>query len=81
MGAPSVYFVFAVPQDGITAPADFNVRYESYLRCIWNGTACVPDPKLGPPATTPTSCATLSLPDANGYYTATFTGVTIPTTP
>ena len=24
MGSPSVYFVFAVPQDGITAPADFN---------------------------------------------------------
>ena len=78
MGAPSVVFTFAVPQDGIKAPADFNVRYESYLRSIWNGTACVPDPKLGPPATTPTSCATLSLPDANGYYTVTFTGVTVP---
>ena len=24
MGAPSAYFVFAVPQDGIAAPADFN---------------------------------------------------------
>ena len=24
MGSPSAYFVFAVPQDGIAAPADFN---------------------------------------------------------
>ena len=28
MGAPSVYFVFAVPQDGITAPADFNASHQ-----------------------------------------------------
>jgi OmcA/MtrC family decaheme c-type cytochrome len=80
MGAPSVYFVFAVKQDGINTPADFNVTYSSYLRSIWNGTACVPDPKLAPPATTPTSCATLSAPDATGYYTVTFTGVTVPDT-
>src|SRR6185295_3016309 len=39
MGAPSVYFVFAVPQDGIAAPADFNASASSYLRSLWNGKA------------------------------------------
>ena len=42
MGAPSVYFVFAVPQDGITAPADFNASVSAYLRCLWNGTTQTP---------------------------------------
>jgi len=67
MGAPSVYFVFSVPQDGIAAPADFNASASSYLRSLWNGTAG-----------TGTGAGTLTGPDANGYYTATLTGVTIP---
>jgi OmcA/MtrC family decaheme c-type cytochrome len=66
IGAPSVYFVFAVPQDGITAPADFNASSSSYLRSLWNGMA------------TGASAGTLTGPDASGYYTATLTGVTIP---
>ncbi|CAG4883522.1 conserved exported protein of unknown function [Georgfuchsia toluolica] len=66
MGAPSVYFVFAVPQDGIAAPADFNASVSSYLRSLWNGTA------------TGTGAGTLTGPDANGFYTATLTGITIP---
>jgi OmcA/MtrC family decaheme c-type cytochrome len=67
MGAPSVYFVFAVPQDvSTTAPADFNASASSYLRSLWNGTA------------TGTSAGTLTGPDSAGYYTATLTGVTIP---
>ncbi|MBL8286894.1 MAG: OmcA/MtrC family decaheme c-type cytochrome [Rubrivivax sp.] len=66
MGSPSVYFVFAVPQDGITAPADFNASVSGYLRSIWNGTA------------TGTGAGSLSAPDADGYYTVTLTGVTIP---
>ena len=66
MGAPSVYFVFAVPQDGITAPADFNASASGYLRSIWNGTS------------SGTGKGTLTGPDANGYYTVTLTGVTIP---
>ena len=66
MGSPSVYFVYAVPQDGITAPADFNASTSTYLRSLWNGTA------------TGTSAGTLAGPDANGNYTATLTGVTIP---
>jgi len=66
VGAPSVYFVFAVPQDGIAAPADFNASASSYLRSLWNGKAAG------------TSAGTLTGPDSNGYYTATLTGVTIP---
>jgi OmcA/MtrC family decaheme c-type cytochrome len=66
MGAPSVYFVFAVPQDGITAPADFNASASAYLRSLWNGSA------------SGSGAGTLTGPDADGYYTATLTGVTIP---
>jgi OmcA/MtrC family decaheme c-type cytochrome len=66
MGAPSVYFVFAMPQDGITAPSDFNASVSIYLRTIWNGSG------------TGTKTSTLVGPDANGFYTVTFTGVQIP---
>ena len=66
MGSPSAQFVYAVPQDGITAPADFNANPAGYLKKIWNGTA------------TGTGAGTLSGPDANGYYTVTLTGVVIP---
>lgn len=68
MGAPSVYFVFSVPQDGIAEPADFNATVSAYLRSLWNGSA------------SGSSRGTLTGPDADGYYTATLTGVTIPTT-
>ena len=66
MGAPSVYFVFAVPQDGISAPADFNATVSVYLRSLWNGTA------------SGGSAGTLTGPAASGWYTATITGSTIP---
>ena len=68
MGAPSVYFVFAVPQDGIAAPADFNASASVYLKTLWKGTG------------TGTAAGTLTGPDADGYYTATLTGVTVPDT-
>lgn len=63
MGAPSVYFVYAVPQDGIAKPADFNGSASAYLRDLWNcnGTGC-----LG-------SQGTLAYDTATGYYTATIT--------
>jgi OmcA/MtrC family decaheme c-type cytochrome len=67
MGGPSVYFVFAVPQDGITAPADFNGTASVYLRSLWNGTS------------SGNSLSTLTGPDTAGWYTATITGTTIPT--
>jgi OmcA/MtrC family decaheme c-type cytochrome len=67
MGAPSVYFVYAVPQDSFATPADFNASASSYLRSLWNGTA------------TGVGAGTLSAtPDADGFYTATITGSTIP---
>ena len=66
MGSPSAYFVFAVPQDGIAAPVDFNASASGYLRSIWNGTS------------SSTGKGTLSGPDTDGYYTVTLTGVTVP---
>ena len=66
MGGPSVYFVFATPQDGIAVPADFNATASVYLRTLWKGTG------------TGASTGTLTGPDADGYYTATLTGVTVP---
>jgi OmcA/MtrC family decaheme c-type cytochrome len=66
VGSPSAYFVYAVPQDNITAPADFNVSASGYIRNIWNGSA------------TGAGAGTLSAPDASGYYTLKLTGVTIP---
>jgi OmcA/MtrC family decaheme c-type cytochrome len=72
MGAPSVYFVFAVPQDGIAKPADFNASVSSYLRCLWNGSAPEPDPDVC------VSTGTLTGPDGDGYYTATLTAAIIP---
>jgi OmcA/MtrC family decaheme c-type cytochrome len=37
VGSPSVYFAFAVPQDGQNAPADFNATGSGYIRNIRNG--------------------------------------------
>jgi len=71
MGAPSVYFVYAVAQDGIATPSDFNGSASAYLRDLWNcnGASCV-IPAM--------SKGTLSAPDSNGYYTATLTTVVVP---
>jgi OmcA/MtrC family decaheme c-type cytochrome len=66
MGSPSAMFVFAVPQDGFAAPADFNASVTGYLRSIWAGTA------------TGAGAGTLTGPDADGYYTVTLTGVQVP---
>lgn len=66
MGSPSAYFVFSVPQDGVAAPADFNVNVSGYLKKIWDGTA------------TGAGAGTLAGPDSNGFYTVTLTGVQIP---
>jgi OmcA/MtrC family decaheme c-type cytochrome len=68
VGSPSVYFAFAVPQDGITTPVDFNASASGYIKAIWNGTA------------TGTGAGTMTGPDSTGYYTITLTGAQIPTT-
>jgi OmcA/MtrC family decaheme c-type cytochrome len=66
VGSPSAYFVYALPQDGVFAPADFNASASGYLRSVWNGTA------------TGGGAGALQGPDANGFYTLTLAGTTIP---
>jgi OmcA/MtrC family decaheme c-type cytochrome len=66
IGSPSVYFAFAVPQEGIAAPADFNVSASGYIKKIWDGSA------------TGSGAGTISGPDAEGYYTIKLTGVQVP---
>jgi OmcA/MtrC family decaheme c-type cytochrome len=63
VGSPSLYFVWAVPQDGITTPADFNMSGNAYLRTVCNDGAITK--------------TKISGPDANGYYTVTLTGTTV----
>jgi OmcA/MtrC family decaheme c-type cytochrome len=53
--SPSVYFVYALPQDGIAKPADFNGSASAWIKDIWMGS----------------SKGTMTGPDANGYYTIT----------
>jgi OmcA/MtrC family decaheme c-type cytochrome len=68
VGSPSVYFAFAVPQDGITAPADFNASASGYIKNIWNATA------------TGSGAGTMTFDATSGYYTITLTGVVVPDT-
>lgn len=65
-GSPSVTCAFAMPQDGLAAPGDFNVQINGYLKTLWRGTA------------TGAGAGNLTGPDTSGYYTATLTGVAIP---
>ncbi|HTJ42905.1 MAG TPA: OmcA/MtrC family decaheme c-type cytochrome [Kofleriaceae bacterium] len=66
VGSPSVYFAWAVPQDGNNTPSDFNASASAYIKNVWNGSA-----------TTGTGAGTLSAPDASHYYTLKLTGVQI----
>ncbi len=61
---PSIYFAYAVPQDGITAPADFNVQKSVSLTNLLIASG---SPKAG----------SVTGPDANGYFTAVVTGDTL----
>ena len=65
VGGPNAYFAWAVPQEGIAAPADFNQTAGIYIRNIWNGSV---------------TTSTLSAPDSSGYYTLTANSVVIPST-
>lgn len=64
--APSIYFAYSIPQDGVATPADFNAYVNTSLLGIWNGSG------------TGTNAGTLTGPDSSGYYTVTMTGRTIP---
>ncbi|MBV8757184.1 MAG: OmcA/MtrC family decaheme c-type cytochrome [Deltaproteobacteria bacterium] len=66
VGSPSAYFAFAMPQDGNTAPSDFNASVSGYIKNIWNGSA------------TGAGAGTLVGPDMAGYYKLTLTNVQIP---
>jgi OmcA/MtrC family decaheme c-type cytochrome len=65
VGTPVVYVAFAVPQDGITAPADFNATASAQVKRIWNGAVA-------------STVATMAAPDAEGYYTVVLTGTIVP---
>jgi OmcA/MtrC family decaheme c-type cytochrome len=75
VGAPSAYFVFAVPQDGVAAPADFNASASAYIRNIWNGTGTCSNAAS---TTTRTGAGTMTGPDASGFYTLRLTCATVP---
>jgi len=66
VGSPSVYFAFAVPQDGNPTPSDFNASASGYIKAIWDGSA------------TGKGAGTMSGPNGSGYYTIKLTGVQIP---
>jgi OmcA/MtrC family decaheme c-type cytochrome len=75
VGSPSAYFVFAVPQDGIAAPADFNASASAYIRNVWNHTGTCSNAAS---TTTRTGAGNLSGPDANGFYTLQLTCAIVP---
>ncbi len=64
VGGPNLYMAFAVPQDGISKPADWNSSVSTNLRKLWRGGAA--------------TGSTFAGPDASGFYTATLAGVTVP---
>jgi OmcA/MtrC family decaheme c-type cytochrome len=59
-GTPSIYVAYAVPQDGIAAPADWNASINATVLDIRNAKA---------------GTGTQTGPDASGYYTATLASV------
>jgi OmcA/MtrC family decaheme c-type cytochrome len=65
VGGPSAYFVWAEPEQGITAPADFNKSASANILAVLN---------------LEVAGATLAGPDASGFYTITLGGSTVPAT-
>jgi OmcA/MtrC family decaheme c-type cytochrome len=75
VGSPSAYFVFAVPQDGKTAPADFNASASAYIKNVWNGTGTCSNAAS---TTNRTGAGTMTGPDASGFYTLRLTCAIVP---
>ncbi len=76
VGSPSIYVAFALPQDGIAQPADWNATFSTYLKNVWRG-----DGKdVNGAALSASARATFAGPDTNGYYTVTFTDAVLPPT-
>jgi OmcA/MtrC family decaheme c-type cytochrome len=64
VSGPTFYVAYAVPQDGIAAPADFNASASVSLANLLVDSG---SPKAG----------SITGPDASGYFTATLTGDTL----
>jgi hypothetical protein len=75
VGGPSAIFVFALPQDGKTAPADFNASASANIKNIWNGTGTCSNAAA---TTTRTGAGTIGGPDASGFYTLRLTCAIVP---
>ncbi len=75
VGGPSATFVFAVPQDGVAAPADFNASASAYVKNVWNGTGTCANAAA---TTNRTGGGKLSGPDAGGFYTLQLTCAVVP---
>jgi OmcA/MtrC family decaheme c-type cytochrome len=71
MGSPSCYFVWAVPQDGVTAPQDYNVSASGYLRTLWLANGAVGGSGAGAGTLTAGTGAEA------GYYLCTLTNVSV----
>jgi OmcA/MtrC family decaheme c-type cytochrome len=74
VGSPSIYFAWAVPQDGITAPADYNASASAYLKRIWDHTAT----SKGGASQDGTISGPATVSGTTGLYTVTLNNVTIP---
>ena len=74
-GAPSFLVAYAMPQDGITAPADFNNLGNGVLGAqpVSVSIAKLCDTAVDATTTTGTQ-GSMTGPDASGYYTATLNG-------
>jgi OmcA/MtrC family decaheme c-type cytochrome len=68
VGGPSVYCVYALPQDGVAEPADFNGSTSVYLKNNWKTTV------------TPVANNGTFAGPVGGYYTTTLTAQALPTT-
>lgn len=63
VGAPSAYFAWSLPQDGIASPADFNASASAYIKGVWNGS---------------NTNAELTKDATTGYYTLAIKNVVLP---
>lgn len=76
---PTIYVAYAVTQDGITSPADFNGRVGASLSNLLTSGAV----NAGTFTNVTVGTGTITTTDTNGYFTATLTGpstalITIP---
>jgi len=80
VGSPSVYMAWSLPQDGVTAPTDFNASASVYLKTLWNGTWTPPVIYSGSTTLAPgwtAGATTLTRDTTTGSYTLTV-GLALP---